>query len=166
MTGNYQSQIQYYDSSVIWESVEGGNYFVLCMGFRSSQGHFSIVVTEVDAPGNDDCSNATLIDPSGDIVEGSTILAKYDENLKYCGTATNKTSGGVWFTFPGTGGTLSLGVAGLFDTQVSLYKGANCGKLVCVDGNDESQVASFSSTLIVTTIVNETYYVLGKSSET
>jgi hypothetical protein len=160
VTGNYQSPNQFYDSSVVWESVEGATYFVLVMGYRSSQGDFSLVVTEVDVPQNDDCSNATPIDPSGDTVEGSTIVATLDEGLTYCGTATNNTSAGVWFL--GTGETLSLGVAGLFDSQLSVYTGASCDELVCVDGNDESQIASLSSSLIVNTITDETYYVMGK----
>jgi hypothetical protein len=146
----------------VWESAEGATYFVLVMGYRSSQGDFSLVVTEVDVLNNDDCSNATPIDPSGDTVEGSTIVATLDEGLTYCGTATNNTSAGVWFNFPGTGETLSLGVAGLFDSQLSVYTGESCDELVCVDGNDESQIASLSSSLIVNTVADETYYVLGK----
>jgi hypothetical protein len=161
VTGDYQSPLQFYDSIVMWESVDGATYYVLVMGFRSSKGDFSLLLVEIDVPDNDNCNDATLIDPIGDAVEGSTIVATLDDDLVYCGTATNNTSAGVWFTFPGTGETLSLGVAGLFDSQLSVYTGARCDALVCVDGNDESQIASLSSSLLVSTVADETYYVLG-----
>ena len=88
-------------SSVVWESTDDETYYLFVYGFeQGAQGDFSILVTEVNPPENDMCVDATPLDPSGDAVKGSTILATIDEGLSYCGTASNSTSAGVWYVSP------------------------------------------------------------------
>lgn len=74
---------------------------------------------------------------------------------------TGTTSGGVWYTLKGTGNTVLLGVNSTFDSQISLFSSAeNCNELVCIDGNDQSTIFGYSSSLHFNSTVGEQYFIL------
>jgi hypothetical protein len=47
-----------------------------------------------------------------------------------------------------------------YDSQLSLYAGKVCGELICVDGNDDSEIFNSSSTITWVSSIDETYQLL------
>ncbi len=120
-----------------------GIILLLC-GFLSLGATYNILTT----PSNDLCSTAVTLGPldyqGSDSVTGTTLAATTTGAPIDCGTGVdNSESGGVWYTFTGTGNrfyeisTCDPGTT--IDTEVSVYYGYNdlCNNLVCVDGNDD-----------------------------
>jgi subtilisin-like proprotein convertase family protein len=115
-------------------------YYIMVEGFASNAGNFSLEVTCVDPPVNDECTGALAMN-CGDTVVGETITATFDAGAPIC--TTNISAPGVWYVFTDTTGlvtdyTLSLCDGGTdYDSKLTVYTG-NCGALVCVTDNDDT----------------------------
>ena len=85
---------------------------------------------------NDLCADAAAI-ACGDVVAGTTLNAT-TEDLEFCGTSLN-TSGGVWYTFVGTGGEVTASTCNDadFDTKIGAFTGT-CDALECAGGLDDT----------------------------
>jgi hypothetical protein len=88
---------------------------------------------------NDFCAGAF------EIQCGSSIIANNEECVAVDGVPSCATSpvpdpsGGLWFSFEGTGDLITLTTCSeltTFDTYISVYEGG-CGALTCVAGNDD-----------------------------
>jgi subtilisin-like proprotein convertase family protein len=115
-------------------------YYIMVEGFASNSGNFSLEVTCVDPPVNDECTGALAMN-CGDTVVGETITATFDAGAPIC--TTNISAPGVWYVFTDTTGlvtdyTLSLCDGGTdYDSKLTVYTG-DCGALVCVTDNDDT----------------------------
>ncbi|MEM9820531.1 MAG: hypothetical protein AAF985_05645, partial [Bacteroidota bacterium] len=153
--------------------------FLLC--FHSTIG--MIIYGQNTPPSNDLCGAAqslgTLVLGGEDSVTGNTQDATTNDAPDDCGSGVdNEESGGVWYTFTGTGmrfyeiSTCDAGTT--IDTEVSVYFGT-CNNLTCLDGNDNDGTCTegggaSSSTTTVSTLVdggeptNYYVYVKGQAS--
>ena len=145
-------------------------YYVYVTGHSSASGDFDLTISDMGTvTSNDLCANAEqIIIPMGGTGTGSgtTMNATTIDAPPDCGPGVdNGSSGGVWYTFTGTGNTMyeitTCNAFSDFDTEVSVYTGS-CGTLSCVDGND-NQGCGFGSILstvnIATPPYNTQYYV-------
>jgi hypothetical protein len=88
-------------------------------------------------PANDDCAGAIpVLVPS--VTAGSTLTAALDA-VAACGTTI--TAPGVWYSFTGTGNTVTVTTCDAmpatgYDTKLNVYTDG-CGILTCVTGNDD-----------------------------
>ncbi|MCB0740710.1 MAG: M36 family metallopeptidase, partial [Chitinophagaceae bacterium] len=111
-------------------------------------------------PANDLCANAIPI-ACGSTTLGTTVNATTDAGVPIC-SGVSVTSPGVWYTFTGNGGnvTLSLCTGTTYDSKISVYSGS-CGSLVCVGADDDGcGVFAGPSTVTVPTTNGTTYHVL------
>jgi len=97
-------------------------------------------------PANAVCSGALPIACDGQ-VEGNTLLSFYQPAIT-CGAA-NVTSPSLWYTFTGTGATVTLSTCGAadFDTKISVYSGL-CSGTICVAGADDAPDCSQNTTVV------------------
>ncbi len=109
-------------------------------------------------PANDGCAAAVAIG-CGVTVSGTTTFSNTDGVPNCLGIA--QTSGGVWYTFIGTGDQISLSTcASAVDTKLQVFAGT-CNALVCVAANDDDpNCAGFASSVLFTSQPAVQYYVL------
>jgi hypothetical protein len=105
----------------------------------------SVEYTEpLPAPDNDDCANAT------EILCGQTINATSEGSLgNQEGSGCSIGDNGIWFTFTGTGGDMTVAVDASFDHEVAISTGV-CGDLtniVCDDQSTGTETHTFASEL-------------------
>ncbi len=101
-------------------------------------------------PSNIDCANATPI-ACGQTINASSNGSTGTQEDSGCSIGDN----GIWFTFTGTGGDMTVESTASFDHEVAITSGA-CGSLVniiCDDGSVGTETHTFAS------VLNETYYV-------
>ncbi|WP_417290090.1 choice-of-anchor J domain-containing protein [Corallibacter sp.] len=107
-------------------------------------------VTYFCPPSNIDCANATPI-ACGQTINASSVGSTGTQEDSGCSIGDN----GIWFTFTGTGGDMTVESTASFDHEVAITSGA-CGSLVniiCDDGSLGTETHTFAS------VLNETYYV-------
>ncbi len=115
-------------------------YYIMVEGFGSNAGNFSMAITCIDPPPNDECTGAISMD-CGETVVGETNTATFDASAPVC--VTGITAPGVWYTFTDDTGlvtnyTLSMCDGGTdYDSKITVYSG-DCGALDCVVDNDDS----------------------------
>lgn len=94
----------------------------------------------VSVPGNDACSNAIGIGPTGGVLVGTTVGSTTDSLLTdSCGTSLD-TTGGVWYTItPTTGAEVVASTCdgADFDTKLAVFADG-CDIQTCVTGVDDS----------------------------
>jgi len=127
-----------------WKSELNETYHVYVHGSaRNSYGSFEleaeIFETTLD---NGFCNEAIPLTDSGVLVQGSALEANHATPTNVCGDVT--VNPGVWYTFEGTGNSLSLNACPSDftyeqDVSVSVFSGENCGGLTCVSGNTFTQ---------------------------
>ncbi|GIV35221.1 MAG: hypothetical protein KatS3mg031_2756 [Chitinophagales bacterium] len=149
-----------FTSEFTFTSLPGIPYLVLVHGFGSSTGDFDLTLNcqpVVPAPANDDCLDAISIQ-CGQTISGSTNEAT-QESLSSCGTSI--TAPGVWYTFTGTGSsvTLSLCNNATYDTKISVFTDG-CGTLTCIGGNDDASGCGLTSEFSFNTQPGIPYLVL------
>ncbi|MBK6883650.1 MAG: T9SS type A sorting domain-containing protein [Flavobacteriales bacterium] len=98
-------------------------------------------------PVNANCSGALPITCGMD-VDGDTGLSFFQPGTT-CGAAP-VSSPGLWYTFEGTGETVTLSTCDLaeYDTKISVYVG-DCGALDCVVGGDDAVGCGDNTSLVV-----------------
>jgi hypothetical protein len=105
------------------------------------------------------CSNALPL-TCGAGLDGNTTLGLVPEGPT-CGPS-NITTKGVWYSFIGTGETITMATCGAtnFDSKISVFTGG-CEALTCVGGNDDSPgCAGNSSQVIFPSTIGTEYLVL------
>jgi len=110
-------------------------------------------------PANDLCANAQAI-ACGDVVAGTNVGATEQDVTTYnAGTV----GAGVWYTFTGTGGDVTLSTCddADFDTEINVITTADCVDYTNnVAGNDDGTgCGGFTSEVTFTTTIGQTYYV-------
>ncbi|WP_417889657.1 T9SS type A sorting domain-containing protein [Xanthomarina gelatinilytica] len=101
-------------------------------------------------PTNIDCANATLM-ACGDTISATSVGSTGNQEGSGCSIGDN----GIWFTFTGTGGDMTVESTASFDHEMAITSGA-CGSLVnivCDDGSTGTETHTFTSS------PGETYYV-------
>jgi len=104
----------------------------------------------VAAPDNDDCANATVI-ACGETINATSEGSIGDQEGSGCFMGSN----GIWFTFTGTGGDMTVSVDASFDHEVAISTGV-CGDLTNINCDDQSlgtETHTFES------VLDATYYV-------
>ncbi|MCX7552186.1 T9SS-dependent choice-of-anchor J family protein [Xanthomarina sp. F2636L] len=103
-------------------------------------------------PSNIDCANATPM-VCGDTINGSSVGSTGNQEGSGCSIGDN----GIWFTFTGTGGDMTVESTASFDHEMAITSGT-CGSLVniiCDDGTGSGGTESYT----FTSSPGETYYV-------
>jgi len=99
--------------------------------------------------GNDLCPNADSL-VCGGHASGSTVAATFDDLM---GCSADESNGlGIWYTLDvADAGDITLSTMGSsYDTQLSIFTGADCDSLSCIDANDDAKkVLTFTSRLTV-----------------
>src|SRR5690606_129412 len=101
-------------------------------------------------PSNIDCANATPM-VCGDTISATSVGSTGNQEGSGCSIGDN----GIWFTFTGTGGDMTVESTASFDHEMAITSGA-CGSLVnivCDDGSIGTETHTFTSS------PGETYYV-------
>src|SRR5690606_33849493 len=149
-------------SEVTFFSDGTSTYYIMVEGFSSNAGNFSLDVTCIDPPANDECGGAIAVS-CGDSITGTTIGATVDTDVAGdCGTAL--TSPGVWYSLADTSGlpgtiTLSRCNGTAFDSKLSVYTGdCSAPPLTCVTGNDDA--CGLQSEVTFSTDGNTTFLIL------
>lgn len=104
----------------------------------------------VDPPVNDNCDGALPL-ACGETINATSVGSMGTPEDSGCSMGDN----GIWFTFTGTGGDMTVDTTASFDHKVAITSGA-CGALVNVVCDDQSVGAE---THTFTSVLNETYYV-------
>lgn len=132
----------------------GETYYVQVYTYTSTPGQdttFDICIgTPPPPPVNVDCANATPI-ACGETINATSFGSTGNQEGSGCSIGNN----GIWFTFTGTGGDMTLVSTASFDHEVALSSGS-CGALVNVNCDDQSSGAESHT---FTSVLNETYYV-------
>ncbi len=121
--------------------------------------------TVTASPANDFCTNATPI-ACGASVTGTTVnSSSTGDPTGTCTTSISAASGGVFYSFTGTGGNVTVSTCNVgttYDTKLFVFSGA-CGTLTCVGGNDDvtggCASAANASTLTVGTALGTPYFI-------
>jgi hypothetical protein len=119
------------------------------------------------APPNDDCANAIVVNPQRAIpIYGNTTLATSDNGRELTCKPKSR-SAGLWYKYASstltevTATTCNNGTD--FDTIISVFVGNDCDSLSCVATNDDScgaQKFSAPSTVKYLSKPNQTYWVV------
>ncbi len=144
-------------SSVTFIADAGITYYILVNGYDGIVGDFDLAVT-CALPDEDDCVGALPL-ACGGTVSGSTLDALNDA-VPGCGT--DITAPGIWYTFTGIDGQLTLSTCGEgtdYDTKLNVYTGS-CTALECVGGSDDTPGAGQCSTVAFSTTAGTVYYAL------
>jgi len=120
---------------------------------------------------NDVCEGAFGLACGQTIQANNEECATVDEIDACGGTTPNNPTAGLWYSFEGTGGevTVSTCYPGTnIDTYLSVYEGT-CGNLTCLDGNDDQSEPNYddlcpvtfvASTITLNTVAGQQYYAL------
>ena len=88
---------------------------------------------------NDFCAGAFEIQCGSSIIANNEECVEVDNVPSCASSPVPDPSGGLWYSFEGTGDLITLTTCSeltTFDTYVSVYQG-DCGALTCVAGNDD-----------------------------
>ena len=162
-------------STVYFNPPFTNQFLIYVTGNGSQVGNFELSITELDLPPNNLCGSAeniVLAGGSGSSL-GTTLFATNAGTPAPCGpNVENSGSGGVWYTFTGSGTNLyeitTCSPNTNFDTELSVYTGS-CGSFNCVDGNDDDVFCSLNqtfSTLRVNPALNTEYFVYVSGNQT
>lgn len=128
-------------NAATWDADPSQDYIILVHGIGADVGTFSLTVSDIGRPSNDDCEGAVEL-KLGDVAVGGTTLASSDEDVEFCGQANPNSAPGVWFTVQGNGTTLKAEFNADYDAQLSLFRGGTgnstegCSNLACLDGTE------------------------------
>ena len=139
--------------------IDGVTNGILRTGIRSHHGTLRLTYTIDGQIPNDICQDATPI-YCGDVVTGNTVDASHNNPLE-C-NAPNGNSGGLWYSFTGTGELVRFSTCNAntdFNTQISIYIGT-CDELICIDGNDDGAGCSGGTSEIEIQTNNGTRYLI------
>lgn len=109
-------------------------------------------------PPNDECPQAIPI-TCGQTIAGTTTGATEDPGAFTCGTTV--TAPGVWYTFTGIAGEVTVTTcnAADYDVKLNVYSGG-CTVLDCQDGNDDSDGCGLTSQVTLTAEPFIVYHIL------
>ncbi|HAI19332.1 MAG: hypothetical protein CMP05_09965 [Xanthomarina sp.] len=112
-------------------------------------------------PSNIDCANATPM-VCGDTINASSVGSTGNQEGSGCSIGDN----GIWFTFTGTGGDMTVESTASFDHEMAITSGA-CGSLVnivCDDGSVGMETHTFTSSPGETYFVYIAHYASGNTT--
>lgn len=145
----------------------GKKYFIKVItefGDLGSSIILTVNPTPTIPPKNDDCINATKIDPlKGEIIRGDTFSATPDPLSDICGNYANP---GLWYKFspqkPMIIDVSTCSVGTTFDTRIAIFSGNTCNDLKCVASNDNGKAEDclYSSKVSFFATELATYYIL------
>jgi hypothetical protein len=137
-------------AQVTFSALSGTTYYILVSGFgQGNSGPFTMNVSCIAPPANDNCANAVAL-TCGGTQAGTTVAATQ---------GADEDAAGVWYSILGDGSTITVSNcgAGSFDSVIEVFTGS-CGTLTEIgEGDDECGSQSAVSWL---STVGETYYVL------
>ena len=111
-------------------------------------------------PSNDLCANATPLVIDGGAISGTNVDASDEDSATDTDAScwgTDGLDGDVWYSFPGTGGLVTISTAN-FDTQIAVYDACEGNLVGC--GEDEAGFPSYASEVAdLCTALGTTYYV-------
>jgi hypothetical protein len=120
--------------------------FIFVYGMDGATGTFSLISNSVKprSPPNDECTNATWINPLVDeVVVGNTRGAFSDNDTGTVGVCNPEINApGVWYKIENESPTALPVLLSTcdrrngFTTKISVFQGLDCGKLVCFTGMD------------------------------
>ena len=151
---------QYTSGHVTWDATKGEKYYILLHGFVQQVGMFELMLGTVERPANDLCASAIPLNFDSSLNE-TTALASIDY-VEACGTASggDLSSPGLWYSVNGGGGALSVTVTSDYNVQVSIFSGATCDSLICIDGRAGEDPSMSLAKLVWDSEENTQYWIL------
>ncbi len=153
------------DSSTIGGLVVGKTYFIRVWTYNEEAADsFKICLTAMPTPANDFCGSAQAM-TCGTTYFGNTEAATIDEFNITCGPSGVPASPGVWYTFTGTGDSVSVTTCAdttNFNTVLHVFEGP-CSNLQCLTGNDtdtDCPVDDKNATASFVSQLGKVYYIL------
>ncbi len=137
-------------------TVIGQNYWVRIVSIWGFDGTMfgDLCVYSITPPPNDLCANATTL-ACGAVVNGTTLGATPEVIPGGC--FIDNTSGGVWYSFTGTGLNVTASLCGTgFDSQIAYLTGT-CGTWTCNTYNDD--YCGVASQVTLQTVLGTPYYI-------
>jgi hypothetical protein len=123
--------------------------------------------TLTSPPVNDDCINATTINPlEGDIILGDTFYATSDDIDLTNSLCYAFDTPGLWYKFEVPKSMLidvsTCNIGTTYDTSIVILSGDKCGEVKCITSNDDGRGRGcrLSSNLSFLASASTTYYVL------
>jgi hypothetical protein len=145
----------YLTGSVRWSTEPETAYYLFMHGFDEKVGEFSLAISggrESIPPENDVCSDALEIQPNGEVVRGSTVLATQDDiAFAGCGGSLGGDSSaqGVWYSIVRPSDQLlNVAASANYDIQLTIWEGNDCDALECVDGTQGNTPTLTSGSVI------------------
>lgn len=99
--------------------------------------------------GSDACVDAVTVPAFVGTYVGTNVGATPEANIPVCGDVYNTLSPGIWYTFTGTGNSMTVTTChplSNFDTEIFVFCN-NCDTLMCVGGDDDDPLCTSPSTL-------------------
>lgn len=129
-----------YCSIVSFQAYIGQTYLILVHGALNQRGNFTLRLSGIPIPGNDDCRESVRI-LIGNKVLGSTVGASVDDPGDSCGGSGLSDSPGVWYSYLALeDGLMELATCADeldYDIQVSVFLG-ECEALMCLAKSAEN----------------------------
>jgi hypothetical protein len=157
---NYQEGVYYIG---YYDPGEQGDYYVFHDGDLFCADTVAFEAPAGCRPENDLCHDAETLN-CFEMMSGTTLYATTNGAPVSCagppGSGMINGQAGVWYTFSGTGDSLTLSTdhSGTnYDTEIQLYRG-QCGNLVCIGGDNDGGIDS-TSTLTFLSELDSIYYV-------
>src|SRR5690606_11286821 len=81
----------------------GESYFILVRGYSSNCGPFTLEVSEILPPANDDCVNATeIFCNSSNLADNLGATDNFIDDIYLCRVVPGNGSNSIWFKFTAT----------------------------------------------------------------
>jgi hypothetical protein len=115
-----------------WSTVPGVEYTIMILHRVLNEAAFDIAVSDLVAPPNDKCPDATELQINGPLLPGTTINATVEDLA--CDHGSNSLT--VWYTVVGIGAELLVSTCGSdgVDSGIQVFSG-DCDALFCISGS-------------------------------
>lgn len=131
-------------------------------GAGPGTGGFSLCINRINAPANDNCSGAVLLQGGANLcspVAASNYAAAQANAPLNCGNRTSAAANDVWFWFSATSSTMEINVqpVGGMDPVIQLYTGG-CFSLLDRACKDDSTAGQGERLIATNLLVGSSYY--------
>ncbi len=153
-------------SQVIFQTNPGESYFILVRGYSSNCGPFTLEVSEILPPANDDCVNATeIFCNSSNLADNLGATDNFIDDIYLCRVVPGNGSNSIWFKFTATEDSAVVATCNSVfpadDSIIQVFDGA-CGFLNPLpDGCSDDGCNGFLSRVFLRNLtVGNTYYIM------
>jgi len=153
-------------SQVIFQTFPGETYYILVRGYSTNCGFYTLDVTELLPPANDECVNATeVFCNSFALADNLGATDNFIDDIYLCRVVPGNGSNSVWFKFTAAEDSAVIATCNSSfpadDSILQVFEGS-CGFLSPLpDGcNDDGCNGYLSRVIVRNLVVGNTYYIM------